>query len=210
LVLHPDQFVVLSSDSPHVIENSIKILETHARILDLLAQPRSSWTVMNVHGGKSDRAERLVSTIQNLPEPIRSRLALENDEHCYGASEILDVCRAAGVPMVFDAHHHVCRERLTSYNDPSIVEMAVAARSTWPIPEWQITHISNGREFFNDPRHSDLITKMPDSFRDVPWIEVEAKHKEVAIQKLHAEWLINGHTSAPAGALQSGKAAGEG
>ncbi|MBA3440497.1 MAG: UV DNA damage repair endonuclease UvsE [Pyrinomonadaceae bacterium] len=210
LVLHPDQFVVLSSDSPHVIENSIKILETHARILDLLAQPRSSWTVMNIHGGKSDRAERLVSTIQNLPEPIRSRLALENDEHCYGASEILDVCRAAGVPMVFDAHHHVCRERLTSYNDPSIVEMAVAARSTWPIPEWQLTHISNGREFFNDPRHSDLITEMPDSFRDVPWIEVEAKHKEVAIQKLHAEWLINGHKSAPAGALQSGKAAGEG
>jgi hypothetical protein len=23
----------------------------------------------------------------------------------------------------------------------------------------------------------------------VPWIEVEAKHKELAIEKLHAEWL---------------------
>ncbi|MCY7323912.1 MAG: UV damage endonuclease UvsE, partial [Phormidesmis sp. CAN_BIN36] len=36
LVLHPDQFVVLSSDRPEVIENSIKILKTHAHILDLL------------------------------------------------------------------------------------------------------------------------------------------------------------------------------
>lgn len=205
LVLHPDQFVVLNSDSPHVIENSIKILETHARILDLLAQPRSSWTVMNVHGGKSDRAERLVSNIKNLPEPVRSRLALENDEHCYGASEILDICRAAGVPMVFDAHHHVCRERLTSYNDSSIAELVAAARSTWPVPEWQLTHISNGREFFNDPRHSDLITEMPDSFRAVPWIEIEAKHKEIAIQKLQAEWLMNGHAFAAVGAPPDSK-----
>ena len=209
LVLHPDQFVVLNSDSPHVVENSIKILETHARILDLLAHPRSSWTVMNIHGGKSDRAERLVSTIQNLPEGIRSRLTLENDEHGYGASEILDICRAAGVPMVFDAHHHVCRERLASYNDPSIAELVAAARSTWPILEWQLVHISNGREFFHDPRHSDLITEMPDSFRDVPWIEVEAKHKEVAIQKLQAEWLTDGHASAPTIARQGGKAVGE-
>lgn len=30
VVLHPDQFCVLSSDSPHVIENSILILRTHA------------------------------------------------------------------------------------------------------------------------------------------------------------------------------------
>src|SRR5215218_967515 len=29
LVLHPDQFVVISSDSPQTIANSLKILETH-------------------------------------------------------------------------------------------------------------------------------------------------------------------------------------
>jgi UV DNA damage endonuclease len=33
LVLHPDQFVVLNSDNPQVIENSITILVTHARLI---------------------------------------------------------------------------------------------------------------------------------------------------------------------------------
>jgi len=189
LVLHPDQFVVLNSDSPHVIENSIKILTMHARIFDMLGQPRSSWAVMNIHGGKGDRAARLIETIQNLPENIGSRLALENDEYTYGAEEILEVCRAAGVPFVFDAHHHVCRQKLSSYNDASVVEMFYAARETWPRADWQLVHISNGREHFNDRAHSELVAVMPDIFREAPFIEIEAKHKELAIEKLRTEWL---------------------
>jgi len=30
---------------------------------------------------------------------------------------------------------------------------------------------------------------MPSSYRDAPWIEVEAKLKEQAIEKLRGEWL---------------------
>ncbi len=189
LVMHPDQFVVLSSDSQSVIENSIKILRMHARTLDMLTQPRTTWAAMQLHGGKGDRAERLASVIRDLPDNVHSRLALENDERAYGALEILEVCRAAGVPMIFDAHHHVVHERLDSYDDPSIACMLALARETWPDPEWQLVHISNGRESFNDPRHSDLITTMPTAYRDALWIEVEAKLKEQAIIKLRAEWL---------------------
>ena len=189
LVLHPDQFVVLSSDSPQVVENSVKILETHARVLDMLKQPRSCWAVIEIHGGKSGRSEQLVKVISRLPEAIRSRLALENDEYSYSASEILEVCRVARVPMVFDAHHHVVHEKLGSYEDPSIAEMLRAARETWPVPEWQVVHISNGREFFNDRHHSDLIDVMPSVYRNAPWIEVEAKLKELAIEKLKNDFL---------------------
>ena len=189
LVLHPDQFVVLSSDSLQVVENSIKILETHARVMDMLTQPRSSWAAIQIHGGKSGRAEQLVRVIRQLPEAIRSRLALENDEYSYSASEILEVCRAARVPMVFDAHHHVVHEKLDRYEDPSIAEILRAARETWPVPEWQLVHISNGRGFFNDRNHSDLITAMPSAYRNAPWIEVEAKQKELAIEKLKNESL---------------------
>jgi len=189
LVIHPDQFVVLSSDSERVVANSIKILQTHARVLDLLAQPRSPWCVMEIHGGKGGRSARLVEVIRALPEEIRTRLALENDEYAYSAAEILEVCRAAGVPMVFDAHHHVCRERLDSYEDESVAHYLDAARETWPQPEWQLVHISNGRTAFNDRHHSDFITDMPSSYRRAPWIEVEAKQKELAIEKLRAEWL---------------------
>jgi UV DNA damage endonuclease len=147
---------------------------------------------MTLHGGKGDRSERLIQVINELPDEIRSRLVLENDEKTYGAAQILDICRRAAVPMVFDAHHHVCKEKLTSYDDPSVAKMVAAARDTWPVPAWQMVHISNGKAFFNDPRHSDFITEMPAAYRDVPWIEVEAKSKEEAIERLQAQWLGKG------------------
>lgn len=189
LVLHPDQFVVLSSDSDAVVENSVKILKMHAKTMDLLKQPRSEWAAMTIHGGKSNRADRMVEAIEKLPEEIRSRLVLENDEYAYSSGEILDICRRARVPMVFDAHHHICREGLEDYNDKSVEKAFWAARETWADPASQMVHISNGREKFGDRSHSDLIFTMPEVFRFAPWIEVEAKHKELAIAKLQREWL---------------------
>lgn len=189
LVLHPDQFVVLNSDNPTVIANSITILSAQARWLDLMGLPQSPWAAMNIHGGKGDRAERLIQVIGDLPTPIRSRLTLENDEHTYSTANLLDICRAAHVPLVFDAHHHLIHERLDSYDHPSVGQMLTAARTTWPEPTWQLVHISNGREALHDPRHSDLIATMPVSYRQAPWIEVEAKHKEVAIAQLRQTWL---------------------
>lgn len=189
LVLHPDQFVVLNSDSEQVRRNSRKILETHARIFDLLAQPRSEWAAMNIHGGKGGRADQLVAAIKELPENVRSRLTLENDEYIYSAAQILDICRRARVPMIFDAHHHICRENLSSYDDECVIEMFDAARTTWLHPEWQIVHISNGRNSFNDRSHSDFIDAMPEIFRRAPYIEVEAKSKELAIERLQEKWL---------------------
>ncbi|NJN87793.1 MAG: UV DNA damage repair endonuclease UvsE [Leptolyngbyaceae cyanobacterium SL_7_1] len=197
LVLHPDQFVVLNSDRPDVIENSIKILKTHAWIFDLMGLPQSQWALMNIHGGKGDRADRLIQVIRALPTNIRDRLTLENDEHTYSARDISAICQATGVAMVFDAHHHVIHQHLTTYEDPSVAEMVEAARKTWSNPDWQLVHISNGNESFGDPRHSDLITLMPSSYRTVPWIEIEAKQKEVAIEKLRNEWLLEGVERSP-------------
>ncbi|OUL32818.1 UV damage endonuclease UvsE [Nostoc sp. T09] len=194
IVLHPDQFVVLSSDSPQVLQSSIKILERQARTFDLLGLPRSPWSLMNIHGGKSQRPEQLVKVISQLPEAIKSRLTFENDEYAYSASEILAVCQQAGVPMVFDAHHHICHENLDSYDDPSVAEMFYAARETWENPDWQLVHISNGETAFNDRKHSDLISAMPSVYYEAPWIEVEAKRKEEAIAHLRSWWLIeNNH-----------------
>lgn len=189
IVMHPDQFVVLSSDSETVVENSVKILRMHAKTLDLLNQSRSEWAVMNIHGGKGDRIEKLVDSVEKLPEEIRSRVCFENDEHAYSSAQILEVCRRAKVPMVFDAHHHICREKLDDYNHPSVAETFWAARETWANPDNQMVHISNGRERFGDRAHHDLIFTMPEVFRFAKWIEVEAKHKEIAIEKLKNEWV---------------------
>ena len=189
LVIHPDQFVVLNSDRREVISNSIKILKTHAHILDLLKLPHSPWALINIHGGKSDRAQRLIDNIRQLPENIYSRLTIENDEHAYGSKETAEICRAAGIPMVFDAHHHFVNQRLESYENPSITEMLQLARSTWEQPQWQLVHISNGKNRLHDTKHSDLIYDMPSCFQNAPWIEVEAKLKESAIAALRQGWL---------------------
>lgn len=190
LVLHPDQFVVLSSDSPQVVETSIKILARHARTFDLLGLPRSPWSLMNIHGGKSQRPDQLIKVVDQLPEEIRNRLTFENDEYAYSSTEILEVCQRTGVPMVFDAHHHVCHEGLDSYEHESVAEIFYAARETWANPDWQLVHISNGEEAFNDRKHSELISVMPSVYREAPWIEIEAKAKEIAIAHLQAEWLV--------------------
>jgi UV DNA damage endonuclease len=190
LVLHPDQFVVLSSDRPEVIDNSIKILNGQALMLDLLGLPKSPWALMNIHGGKSDRSERLIDTINSLPDNIRLRLTLENDEYSYSSEEILNVCQATGIPLVFDAHHHVIHEGLDSYDNLNVAEMLMAARTTWQIPDWQLVHISNGSNSFHDPKHSDFITVMPSSYENISWIEIEAKQKERAIAQLRQTWLV--------------------
>ena len=184
LVMHPDQFVVLSSDSEGVVANSVKILQMHADIMDLLDQPRSPWALLEIHGGKSGRADALVDRIALLPEAIRCRIGLENDEYAYSADEIHAICLRAGVPMVFDAHHHVVHDKLDSYEHPSVEAMLRKARETWSEPAHQLVHISNGRSGFSDRQHADLIATMPSSYRLAPWIEIEAKLKEEAIRAL--------------------------
>jgi UV DNA damage endonuclease len=184
VVVHPEQFVVLSSDSQSVVQNSLKILEAHASQLDAMGLERSQWSMILIHGGKGDRLGALVNRIANLPETVRSRLALENDEHAYGAANILEACHNSGVPMVFDAHHHVIHDGISSYEDPSVEYFTRQARATWSQPDWQIVHLSNGKERFADRRHSDLIDQFPSAFLEVGFVEVEAKAKDVAIADL--------------------------
>jgi UV DNA damage endonuclease len=190
MVLHPDQYVVLSSDSAEVVKTSIQILARHARTMDLLGLPRSPWSLMNIHGGKSQRSQQLIKVISELPEGIKNRLTLENDEYAYSSEEILAVCQQTGIAMVFDAHHQICYENLASYDAPSVASMFDAARETWENPDWQLVHISNGDTAFNDRKHSNLITAMPQVYHQAPWIEVEAKHKEEAIAHLRSWWLM--------------------
>jgi UV DNA damage endonuclease len=187
LLVHPEQFIVLNSESPQVVENSMTMLAAHGRLMDLLQQPRSPWAPIEIHGGKGGRGAELAAIIGTLPDPVRTRLVLENDEYAYSAAEILAVCQAAGVPMVFDAHHHICHEKLASYDHPSMAALIAAARATWPDPRWQVLHISNGRESFADRRHSDIVTAMPEAYWQAEWIEVEAKHKEEAIKVLRRQ-----------------------
>jgi UV DNA damage endonuclease len=191
VVAHPDQFVVLSSESQQVIDNSIKVLQMHADIFDLMGLSQSPFNAFIVHGGKRGNRAVLVRTINELPNSIRTRLTLENDEISYSSAEITAICKQLGICMIFDAHHHLILEKCSGYNDLSIQSALMAARSTWhPNEEWQLVHISNGSGNSHDRRHSDFITEMPDCYADVSWIEVEARAKELAIEKIRSDWRI--------------------
>ena len=201
ILVHPDQFCVLSSESPAVVRTSVRILKKHALAMDLMGLPQTPWAAMLVHGGKAGRGDALVRNIARLPDNVRRRLCLENDEYSYSAADILDCCRRAGVPMIFDNHHHAIKEQLASYDGPGVAGVVAEARSTWPDPTWQVVHLSNGRAGFLDREHSDLIDQVPPSYRSVPWIEVEAKGKEAAIEQLRrtVPWMDGGRTiNAPA------------
>lgn len=184
VLMHPEQFIVLNSERPEVRASSARTLAAHADTLDRFGFERNTWNLLLLHGGKGGRGAELAALVPDLPDSVRLRLGFENDERAYGPQDLLPVCEATGTPLVFDAHHHVVREKLPDQEDPSVREWVMRARATWRPPEWQVVHLSNGIEGPQDRRHSHLITDFPSAYLDVPWIEVEAKGKEEALAAL--------------------------
>lgn len=189
ITIHPDQWVVLSSENPDVVIRSIQELSTHATVFDLIGLERSRYNLINIHGGKGNRIDALVEVINTLHPSIKSRLTLENDETTYGVEDLLRVSKETGVPILFDAHHHLCYERLGSYNAVSVRKNMELCRETWKDEMgFFTTHISNGTSSLLDHRHSDYIGAFPLALYDVPCVEVEARAKELAIFKLKEQY----------------------
>jgi UV DNA damage endonuclease len=189
ITIHPDQWVVLSSENPDVVMRSIAELSTHATVFDLIGLERSRYNLINIHGGKGNRIDALVEVINTLHPSIKSRLTLENDENTYGVEDLLEVSRATGVPVLFDAHHHLCYEQLSSYNATSVRKNMELCRESWGTEsEYFTTHISNGTTYLLNHRHSDYIEHFPLALHDVPYVEVEARAKELAIFKLKEQY----------------------
>lgn len=181
---HPDQFVVLNSPDNDVVTRAVADLEYQAEVAE--------WTnadTMNIHGGGAygDKRAALETFRRNLPRlsaRARSRLTLENDDKTFTPSDLLGLCRAEGIPLVYDAHHHRCCK-----DGWSLEAATAAALETWGDRE-PLFHISSPLDGWRGPRperHHEYIDP-----RDFPagWlklrltVEVEAKAKELAVQKL--------------------------
>ena len=84
LTTHPGQFTQLGSPRESVVSSSIRELEYHAEMLDLMGIDQDG--VMIIHGGgvygdKAAALERMKNVIrQRLPVRAWARLVLENDE----------------------------------------------------------------------------------------------------------------------------------
>lgn len=84
LTTHPGQFTQLGSPRESVVHSSIRELEYHAEMLDLMGIDQDG--VMIIHGGgvygdKAAALTRMKNVIQHkLSARVRARLVLENDE----------------------------------------------------------------------------------------------------------------------------------
>lgn len=109
LSMHPGQYTVLNSPKPKVVASALAELSYHADLMELMGLPPSGKIVLHVGGvyGDKSRAKRqLRDAFADLPDNVRARLVLENDERSYGAEDVLELCRALEVPMIFDDLHH--------------------------------------------------------------------------------------------------------
>lgn len=195
--LHPGQFCVLSSDSDKIVENAFKELAIHGWIFDAMGLDHSPQWAINIHGGKADRSGRLIEQIKSLPDAVRLRLTLENDENCYSIIDLLEVHKETGIPICWDSHHHV-------FNDGGVTmdEAFEAACETWPKGVRPLQHLSNTEpssvngSFSERRKHSNMIYYVPEpqlrALRDdTVDVEIEAKLKNYAVVKMMKDFQIN-------------------
>lgn len=105
---HPDHFTVLSTNRQEVLDKSVADLDRHVRMLEQMGLDERA--ALNVHiggayGNKTRTMDRFLRQFELLPDRIRARMMLENDDKTFNAAETLDACEQLGVPMVLDIHH---------------------------------------------------------------------------------------------------------
>jgi UV DNA damage endonuclease len=194
--VHPGQFCVLSSDSDAVVAKSFEELAIHGWLFDVMGLDHSPKWAINIHGGKADRTSRLIEQIKNLPDNVRKRLTLENDENCYSVLDLISVHQETAVPIVFDSHHQVFND-----GDLTMQEAYDAACQTWPNGVRPLQHISNTEPSLSNGsvserrKHSDMIHYVPSpqlqGLRDDTIdVETEAKMKNIAVFKMAKDFSL--------------------
>ena len=194
LTFHPGPFNVLGSPKDNVVTKTIKELDQHSQVFDLMGFVEASpYNKINIHVGGTyggdfeGTANRWCSNYLKLSPNCRRRLTLENDDKAsmWSTKELYErVYKKVGVPIVFDYHHHrFCTGGLT---EKEALELAV---STWPKNIKPVVHLSESRAIeYDDPKirpqaHSDYINTKADTYEQAIDMMLECKHKELALLK---------------------------
>ena len=191
ITCHPGPFNVLTSPHEHVVENCIKDLTTHGEVFDLMNLSRTPYNKINIHiggayGDKVSSMERFCENFHRLPDSVKSRLTVENDDKAsmYSVKDLYEgVYCKIGIPIVFDYHHH--RFCTGGLSEEDALEVAI---STWNniVP---VVHYSESRNIEQEDNkirpqaHSDYVYDYIDTYNNRVDIMVEAKAKELAVLK---------------------------
>ena len=187
---HPGPFNVLVSPNEKVVENTIKELTIHGEIFDLMGLSRTVYNKINIHcngvyGDKISAMDRFCKNYDKLPESVKSRLTVENDDKAsmYSVKDLMYIHKRIGIPIVFDYHHH--KFNTGGLTEKQALELAV---STWGsiIPvvhysESKSLHESNDK--IKPQAHSDYISEYIDTYGIDVDVMIEAKAKELCLIK---------------------------
>ncbi|MBB6637993.1 UV DNA damage repair endonuclease UvsE [Cohnella thailandensis] len=221
LSFHPDHFTVLSTPREEVLANSIKDLAHHVRQLELMGLDERALCNIHVGGSYGDKAtagRRFLANFGALPERIRERITLENDDKTFNSAETLAISEEAGAPMVLDIHHH---EVNNSGETPESLWPRI--RQTWrrfgPELAGEASlppkiHVSSPKSA-SDPRgHADyvelgpLLSFLTAIAGETPALDVmiEAKKKDGALVKLMDDLREAEKAGGPVKVLNGGSA----
>ncbi|HEV2528393.1 MAG TPA: UV DNA damage repair endonuclease UvsE [Thermomicrobiales bacterium] len=109
---HPGQYILLNAPNEEIVERSVAELMYTATLFDMMGLDHTHKMQIHtggVYGDKPAAIERFIARYADLPEIIRRRLVIENDERQYSLADNLVVHRATGIPLLFDVFHHSIR-----------------------------------------------------------------------------------------------------
>ncbi len=144
LSMHPSQYIVLNSPDERIYASAVRDFVYHARFLDLMGLGPEAVIVTHgggVYGDKTAAIQRFVERHKRLPENVRARLVLENDEKNYTVPDIVLAHEQCGVPLVLDNLHH----RLNNPDGLGYREVAQECLRTWPTDVTPKLHFSSAR-----------------------------------------------------------------
>lgn len=107
--MHPGQYTVLNSLDDDVVARAILDLVYHARVLTSLqtnAKHKIILHIGGVYGDQEQAAKRFIENFERLPDKVKSRLVIENDDKSYAIDDVLAIGRKLEIPVVFDLFHH--------------------------------------------------------------------------------------------------------
>jgi UV DNA damage endonuclease len=155
--MHPDQFILLNSKDYKVFENSVKELEYHDEVLNLMKLDTTAKIQLHVGGVYNDKEksiERFVNRYEKLHEKIKRRLVIENDERSYNLSDCFCINKETGVPILFDVYHHDINNSGETLLDAFEIFSNTWKKETDGLP---MVDYSNENEEKGKPRHADRI-----------------------------------------------------
>ena len=193
---HPGPFNVISSQNDLVVEKTIKELNKHAELMDLMGLEQSTFYPINIHINitkptREEAAVRFCEQFENLSESCKLRLVVENDDgqNQYSVKMLHDwVHTKIGIPITFDQHHFNYGPQ-----DQSMEEALRLAHSTWKTRV--LTHMSSPKTLEDtssgkQTAHADYIYEEIKTFGLDFDTEIEAKAKDLAVIRYRNQFKV--------------------